>query len=103
MSSNSTADVTCPDCGTNTFVKTKLLLVDAAWVKKEGVDPREAHFASIRVDDIKAQYLDAEPLQQFVSGFYCEKCDIGFIPDHFEKEGARYYYLRRNYAHKSNA
>jgi len=100
MPSNSDKDTTCPSCDTNSFVKPKALTVDAAWVKEVGADHREAHFASIRVDDIKEEFLSTEPLRQFVNGFYCEKCDIGFIPDHYEKEGARYYYLRRDYARK---
>lgn len=73
-------------------------MIDAAWVAKPNVDPREAYFSSIRVDDINEEFLKPSPQQQFIDGYYCSKCEVGFIPDKFEKNGARHYYLRKSYA-----
>lgn len=98
MSFEISADVDCPCCSTATHVKVKTLLVDAAWEKRDSVDAREANFASIRADDIKPEFLGPEPLQQFIQGYYCEKCDLGFLPNCYEKQDARHYYFRRNFS-----
>lgn len=94
---------TCPCCGSSHSVKSKMLMIDAAWIKQTNSDPREAHFASVRVDDVNHEFLKPAPLQQFIEGFYCSKCDVGFIPDNYEKIDARYYYLRKNYSDHSNS
>ncbi len=95
--------MSCPCCGTSTSVKNKTLLIDAEWIAEPGSDSRIANFASIRVDDVKPEFLQAKPLQQFVEGFYCSACDIGFIPDAYEKPGARCYYLRKTNKHDDKA
>ena len=81
----------CPHCGKVSEVRTKLVLVDAAWVPSPGVDSRLAHIASLRADDLKSEHKRDGPLEQFVDGFYCESCDKGFISDESIKDNHRYY------------
>ena len=71
----------CPSCGDASTVRPKLLLVDEAWVPAPGKDPRLAYFADLRVDDVKPGHLKEPPLQQFVEGFYCDRCGRGFISE----------------------
>ncbi len=40
----------------------------------------------IAVDELKPELLQKTPLEQFINGFYCESCCIGFIPDSFVRE-----------------
>ena len=78
-----------------------MLLIDAEWIAEPGVDSRIAHFASIRTDDVKPEFLGPKPLEQFIEGFYCSACDVGFIPDEYQKPGARVYYQRKTYQRDS--
>jgi hypothetical protein len=71
----------CPSCGDASSIRPKLLLVDEAWVPAPGKDPRLAYFADLRVDDVKPSHLQEPPLQQFVEGFYCDRCGRGFISE----------------------
>ena len=84
----------CPVCGSAEHVRSKTVLIDAAWVPEPGKDTRDANFASLRTDDVKPEYQSSAPLQQFLDGFYCDTCGLGFVPDHYEVEGARFYYFR---------
>jgi hypothetical protein len=71
--------VACPSCGESTAVRSKLLMIDEAWVADRGNDPRLAHFADLRVDDVKPDHLKERPLEQFVDGLYCDACGCGFV------------------------
>ncbi|MFT3733696.1 MAG: hypothetical protein QM776_01445 [Rhodocyclaceae bacterium] len=71
----------CPSCASTDFVRSKLLLIDEAWAYVPGADPRHAYFASLRVDDVKKEFLKESPLEQFIDGYYCDKCGRGFVTD----------------------
>jgi len=71
----------CPSCGSSGAVRRKLLLIDEAWVAAPGKDPRLAHFADLRVDDVKPELLSDHPLEQFIEGLYCDACGRGFVTE----------------------
>jgi hypothetical protein len=57
-------------------------------VSGPGKDERLKFFADLRVDEVRPDRRRAEPLQQFVDGFFCDKCGKGFVatdlaPDHW--------------------
>jgi hypothetical protein len=81
----------CPRCGDTSSVRPKLLLIDAAWISEPG---RAAHFSCLRADDVKPEFLRESPLEQFVDGYYCDRCREGFVSDAVVKENPRYYYWR---------
>jgi hypothetical protein len=58
-----------------------LLLIDAAWKPAPGVDPRLAYFADLRVDDLRPENMGESPREQFVEGFFCDRCGKGFVPE----------------------
>jgi hypothetical protein len=74
------------------LVRPKLLLIDEAWVPAPGKDARLAYFASLRVDDVQDQALRQHPLEQFIDGFYCGKCNKGFVSENVLNEGRRRYH-----------
>jgi hypothetical protein len=82
----------CPLCGETSTVRPKLVLIDEAWVDAPGKDVRVAHFADLRVDDVRLQDLREDPLEQFIDGFYCDRCKKGFVSETGLKEDGRYYY-----------
>jgi hypothetical protein len=71
----------CPSCGKTVAVRPKLLLIDEAWVAEPGKDPRLAHFADLRVDDVKPELLSDHPLEQVIEGLYCDACGRGFVTE----------------------
>jgi hypothetical protein len=81
----------CPLCGESSTVRPKLVLIDEAWIPVSGKDPRLAYFADLRVDDVEAQNLRGRPLEQFIDGFYCDRCNKGFVSEDGLKQGRRRY------------
>ena len=71
----------CPLCHESAAVRPKLLLIDEAWVDAPGKDPRLKYFANLRVDDLKPEETRSAPFEQFVSGFYCDRCGRAFVSD----------------------
>jgi hypothetical protein len=81
----------CPFCGGDTAVRPKLLLIDEAWVPAPGKDPRLAYLGDLRADDVDPQHLRDRPLEQFVDGYYCDRCGKGFISEQVLKASRRRY------------
>jgi hypothetical protein len=81
----------CPLCGETSSVRPKLVLVDEAWVPAPGKDSRLAYFADLRVDDVQPQNVREHPLEQFIDGFYCYRCNKGFVSEEGLREGRRRY------------
>jgi hypothetical protein len=81
----------CPKCHSDAHVVRKALLIGAQSPKaifKEEYGERAGYRRrdQIAVDELKPEVLQNAPLEQFVIGFYCESCGIGFIPDSFASE-----------------
>lgn len=81
----------CPLCGETSTVRPKLVLIDEAWVPAPGKDQRLMYFADLRVDDVKPENVREHPLQQFVDGFYCNRCKKGFVSEEGLKQNRRRY------------
>ena len=71
----------CPRCRDVANVRPKLVLIDEAWVDEPGKDPRLAYVASLRVDDVKPENVRASPLEQFVDGWFCDRCGRAFVAE----------------------
>jgi hypothetical protein len=80
---------TCPVCREISAVRQKLVLIDEAWVPASDQDPRRMYFTDLRVDEIQAQSLREHPLEQFVDGFYCDRCKKGFVSEEILNENWR--------------
>jgi hypothetical protein len=83
----------CPLGGEKSRVRPKLLLIHEAWVQSPGKDPREAYFAYLRVDDVEPRLVRENPLEQFLDGFYFDRCGRGFASEDGLKESRRRYWL----------
>lgn len=81
----------CPVCGQTSTVRPKLVLIDEAWVPAPGKSERLAYFADLRVDDVQPEKVRDHPLEQFIDGFYCDRCNKGFVSEEGLKEGRRRY------------
>jgi hypothetical protein len=90
MSANAEVEK-CPRCGEDSAVRQKLILIDERWVPMAGKDSRLAYLADLRVDDVETHNLLEAPLEQFLEGLYCERCDTGFISEDILREGHRRY------------
>lgn len=77
----------CPKCGNTSNLKKKLILLETAWADYPGSDPREKCALGLRVDQVIPEALGEPPLEQFVNGFYCADCGIGFVSEDTLKEG----------------
>jgi hypothetical protein len=75
----------------SSLVRPKLLLIDEAGVPAPGKDPRLAYLADLQVDDVQAQIVRERPLEQFIDGFYCNRCNKGFVSEEVLNEGRRRY------------
>ncbi len=74
----------CPKCGSNTGVVPKLLLIGLESPYKKF--PKEIpggyqRFDQLAVDECRDYTLLNKPLEQFIEGYYCSSCDLGFVPD----------------------
>jgi hypothetical protein len=81
----------CPICGQASTLHPKLLLIDEAWVPAPGKDARLKYVADLRVDDVQPQNLREPPLEQFINGYYCDRCKKGFVSEKGLKEDRRRY------------
>jgi ribosomal protein S27AE len=86
-----TSEEKCPRCGDSSSVRPKMVLIDEAWVCEPGKDPRLAYWADLRVDDVRPEILKARPLEQFMDGYFCEKCGHAFVSEAGLKETRRRY------------
>ncbi len=75
----------CPSCNNVGWVRPKMLMIGRASPRLLLPDFEERggfrRKDQLAVDECKPEVLPDAPLQQFVSGFYCDKCGRGFVPD----------------------
>jgi hypothetical protein len=80
----------CPICREISAVRQKLVLIDEAWVPAPDKDSRLQYFSDLRVDEVQAQNLREHPLEQFIDGFYCDRCKKGFVSEEMLNENWRH-------------
>ena len=81
----------CPKCKSELNIKPKLLMLEkyspAEIFKSVGKYNRYMHIpqTDLVIGSCNPQVLSSPPLEQFVTGFYCDRCGIGYIPDSYLK------------------
>ena len=79
----------CPKCDSAAQLRSKWLLIDAHDPARAQRHPHTrgacACEGDLGVDGLKPELVADAPLQQFVSGLYCEACGIGFVPETMAK------------------
>lgn len=80
----------CPGCARADTVKPKLIMIGKA-LTEESQFRRENSEGFVQVDTLTADQLKNEvfldfPKKQFVNGFYCDNCKLGFIPLSYLKD-----------------
>ena len=78
MNQNKEQDNICPKCKSNNNVYSKVLLI-------EDILNSEMSRTSLRIDQLKEEHIKQTPLEQFIDGLFCERCDCGFIPNNYLK------------------
>ena len=71
----------CPRCGDASGLRPKLVLIDETWVDAPGKDSRLRYFADLRVDAVRSENRREKPLEQFVDGYFCDRCGLAFVAD----------------------
>lgn len=96
----------CPKCASSKDVREKVLLINKlnAGHLKHQPDERAscACEGELSVDGLKPEFVADGPLQQFVSGFYCEACGTGFAPEGMLKPAAQSWKLSELGFHRVN-
>ena len=72
-------DNLCPECKTNDKVYSKLLLI-------EDILKPDTHRNNLRIDHLKKNFVGEAPLEQFIKGYFCQNCGLGFIPNSYLKD-----------------
>jgi len=58
-------------------------------------DSRLKYHADLRVDDVQDKSVRERPLEQFIDGFYCDRCNKGFVSEEVLKEGRTFTAITR--------
>lgn len=76
----------CPRCKTIDRVKAKLMLIDRGDTDR-AQDPQRSPSSecAMAVSDLKAEFMVAGSTGQFIEGLYCERCDLGYVPEYLAK------------------
>lgn len=72
-------DLLCPKCASGKCVVPKLLLVG-----KQSPDPERCGYQrldQLAIDELVPECVKFKPLEQFVEGYFCTLCGVGFVPD----------------------
>ncbi|WP_343742960.1 hypothetical protein [Herbaspirillum huttiense] len=74
---------TCPKCCSNTHVRKKTVLIGRASPKALFLEERAGYKRKdqLAVDECNPEKISDAPLEQFVEGYYCSVCDLGFVSD----------------------
>jgi hypothetical protein len=96
----------CPTCASPEHVREKLILIDKLDSEHLMHHPNERSACGcqgdLSVDALKPEFVREPPLQQFVAGFYCERCSIGFIPEEIAKPEPQAWKLSTQGWHRVN-
>jgi hypothetical protein len=78
----------CPSCQSTDWLRRKKILIGAASPAVLFRGEEKAGYVrkdQLAVDECEPGALGESPLQQFVEGWYCEKCGRGFVSDDIKK------------------
>lgn len=73
---------TCPKCRSGVHVRAKKILVGKASPAVLFEEERAGYQRKdqLAVDECKPEALGEPPLEQFLDGYYCSPCSVGFVP-----------------------
>ena len=74
----------CPRCMSHAHIQRKLILIGKASPKLLFGSEEKAGYRrkdQLAVDECKRDMIHSKPLEQFIDGYYCERCVIGFVAD----------------------
>ncbi|KAM3114930.1 hypothetical protein [Phormidesmis sp. 146-33] len=74
----------CPNCQSNHNVIKKLILIGAKSPKALFGDEERCGYRrkdQLAIDECNPEVLKEKPLEQFLEGYFCTACDIGFVND----------------------
>jgi hypothetical protein len=101
-----TLSTDCPICASSEYVREKVLMIDRLNVEHLKCHPNERSACACQgefsVDGLKPEYVVEGPLQQFVSGFYCKVCGVGFVPEEMAKPAPQLWKLSEMGFHRVN-
>jgi hypothetical protein len=72
----------CPQCGKNDRIVNKIILIGARSPQAIFGDEEMCGYRrkeQLAIDECKQDRLRSAPLQQFVDGYFCRACGIGFL------------------------
>jgi hypothetical protein len=99
--------IVCPRCSTSDHVREKMILIDKLNVEHLLHHPNERSMCAcegdLSVDGLKPEFVSQGSLQQFISGLYCDVCDIGFVPEEMAKPAPQLWMLSEQGWHRVNA
>lgn len=74
---------TCPKCLSNIHVRKKKILIGKASPKSLFEEERAGYQRKdqLAMDECKPEALGKPPLGQFLDGYFCTNCEIGFVSD----------------------
>ena len=79
----------CPRCGLTDVVRRKLVLIDPWDEAHAAAHPQWrvscACEGDLTVDSLKPEFNSGGPLAQFIQALYCERCSLGYVPEHMVK------------------
>lgn len=78
-----TSTNTCPKCFSSIHVRAKKILIGKASPKLLFEEERAGYQRKdqLAMDECKPETMGAHPLEQFLDGYFCTNCDIGFVSD----------------------
>lgn len=84
----------CPKCHVGTHVRGKKILIGKASPRMLFADECEERAGyrrtdQLAIDECTAEALGIAPLEQFIDGFYCARCETGFVADTVRKRVSR--------------
>jgi hypothetical protein len=74
----------CPKCGMNIHVIDKMILIGARSPNAIFGDEEMCGYKrkdQLAIDECHPSRLKDVPLQQFVNGYFCNDCGVGFVDD----------------------
>lgn len=61
-----------------------------------------SYHGELSVSDLQPQCVPPGDLQQFIAGWYCDACAVGFVPDEMAKVPRQLYVAKSGFFHPVN-
>ncbi|MCE3227525.1 MAG: hypothetical protein K0S32_2076 [Bacteroidetes bacterium] len=84
----------CPKCHSAGALRSKLIMLGTALTEEQQF--KRVNFEgytqvdALTADEVRDEFLLPHLPKQYVNGFFCETCHVGFVPDFYLKENNRF-------------